>query len=303
MIAPSHRSESPSSLPTTSTASLSAAADCSARSRTDAPTDSGWASSSTALPLTVVATGAPSASATARSGPAASTAPPPATISGLRARRSRSAAARTASAGAAGVGGCAAVGAGPVQGASSTSRGISMCTGRGLPVANAENAAATASAASSGEDTRRLHATIRSSAPVASLVSCSLPRSEPVPVGAPGESSSTGRDSAQDVAAAAAALSRPGPDVVTTTPGRPDTHAAASAAYPAPCSWRGVTGRIPVAANQRYSSRLCVPGMPNTVSTPCAASVSTTAAPPLRVTTAPPARPAARRPRGRRRCR
>ena len=111
-----------------------------------------------------------------------------------------------------------------------------MCTGRGLPVANAENAAATASAASSGEDTRRLHATIRSSAPVASLVSCSLPRSEPVPVGAPGESSKTGRDSAQDVAAAAAALSRPGPDVVTTTPGRPDTHAAASAAYPAPCS-------------------------------------------------------------------
>ena len=73
--------------------------------------------------------------------------------------------------------------------------------------------------------TRRLHATIRSSAPVASLVSCSLPRSGPVPVGAPGDSSSTGRDSAQEVAAAAAALIRPGPEVVTTTPGAPTTHA------------------------------------------------------------------------------
>ncbi len=52
-------------LPTTSSASLSAAAFCSARSRTDAPTDSGCASSSTPLPLTVVATGAPSASARA----------------------------------------------------------------------------------------------------------------------------------------------------------------------------------------------------------------------------------------------
>ena len=89
----------------------------------------------------------------------------------------------------------------------------------------------TASAASSALRTRRLQRTSASIAALVFLASCSWPRSRPsVPVGMPGESSSTGCDSAYAVAAAVIALVRPGPLVVTTTPGRPLTRAYASAA-------------------------------------------------------------------------
>ena len=131
-ICPSHRSESPNSVPTTSSASLSAAAFCSARSRIDAPTESGCASSTTPLPLTVVATGAPSASASAVTSACASTAPPPAMIIGW------AAAASTLGRPADGVriglrcsGFRAQLGHRRTRLCSSTSKGISMCTGRG----------------------------------------------------------------------------------------------------------------------------------------------------------------------------
>jgi hypothetical protein len=51
-----------------------------------------------------------------------------------------------------------------------------------------------------------------------------------VPVGTPGESTSIGCDSAYAVAAAVIALVRPGPLVVSTTPGSPPTRAYPSAA-------------------------------------------------------------------------
>ena len=99
-----------------------------------------------------------------------------------------------------------------------------MCTGRGRPAAKKAKASVTAAAASAGESTRRLQATIRSKAPPASFVSCSCPASPPsVPRGSPGEMISSGRDSAYAVPAAAATLNNAGPLVVITTPGRPLT--------------------------------------------------------------------------------
>ena len=56
---------------------------------------------------------------------------------------------------------------------------------------------------------------------------------------------STGMESAYAVASAVIALVMPGPDVVMITPGRPLTRAYPSAAYPAPCSCRVTTCRIP----------------------------------------------------------
>ena len=49
-----------------------------------------------------------------------------------------------------------------------------------------------------------------------------------------------------------------------------DSHAGAdpAAPYPDPCSCRLVTARMPRSASGRYSSRLCVPGMPKTAVTP-----------------------------------
>ena len=63
--------------------------------------------------------------------------------------------------------------------------------------------------------------------------------------GIPGETTSTGTLSEYDCPAAAAAFSSAGPVVVTTTPTCPVTRAKASAAYPAPCSWRVVTCVMP----------------------------------------------------------
>src|SRR5213079_1628593 len=49
-----------------------------------------------------------------------------------------------------------------------------------------------------------------------------------------------------------------------------------AAAKPAFCSWRTSTWRRRANSRPRYSSMLCTPGMPNTVSMPLAAGVSTT---------------------------
>ena len=195
-IWPSHKSESPSSEPTTSSASLSAAARCRARSRIDAPTESGCDSSTTPLPFTVVATGAPSASASAVTSACASTAPPPAMIIGWVAAASSSAARRTWPGSACGAATAVQTRGSPDQVCSSTSIGISMCTGRGRRPVKVPNASVTAAAASSALRTRRLQRTSWSIAPLGFLASCSWPRSRPsVPVGKPDESRSIGCDS------------------------------------------------------------------------------------------------------------
>ena len=135
------------------------AADCTARNRIDAPTDSGWASSTTPLPFTVVATGASSASANAVTSACASTAPPPAMIIGRPAALSTSAARRTAPGSARGAATGVQTRGSPDQACSSTSIGISMCTGLGRRPVKVPNASVTAAAASSALRTRRLHRT------------------------------------------------------------------------------------------------------------------------------------------------
>ena len=80
---------------------------------------------------------------------------------------------------------------------------------------------------------------------------------------------------------AVAALSTAGPEVVMHTPTRPVTRLNPSAAKAAPCSWRGLRWRMPASPSPAYSSRLCVPGMPQTTSTPWAARARATARPPV----------------------
>ncbi len=53
------------------------------------------------------------------------------------------------------------------------------------------------------------------------------------------------------VVLAEAMFAAPGPCWPYTKPGLPLTRAYPSAAYPAPCSWRGVTCRMPYAARCR----------------------------------------------------
>ena len=62
----------------------------------------------------------------------------------------------------------------------------------------------------------------------------------------------------------------------------PLARAYPSAMKVAPCSWRVVMRRIDGASCSASNiARACVPGMPNTASTPSATSVRTTASPPV----------------------
>jgi len=91
-----------------------------------------------------------------------------------------------------------------------------------------------------------LRAHTASSAACWSFASCSQPTSlRTWPRGGPGEIASTGTESAYAVARAVIALVMPGPEVVISTPGRPQVRAYPSAAYPAPCSCRVTTWRMP----------------------------------------------------------
>ena len=105
----------------------------------------------------------------------------------------------------------------PPTAVSSTSSGTSTCTGRGLPAANANaNASATAAAASSGRaDPAAPRDDADPSRPWRPSSRAACPASHAVRAGAASaEMISSARDSAHDVPAAAATLSRPGPDVV-----------------------------------------------------------------------------------------
>ena len=99
-----------------------------------------------------------------------------------------------------------------------------MWMGRGRECAKSRMASWIMVTASAAEVTRRDTPTIALTAADGFLVSCSEPMSrKSCPTGRPGESRIMGRDSAYAVAAPDSELSRPGPEVVMTTPGSPRT--------------------------------------------------------------------------------
>ncbi len=83
---------------------------------------------------------------------------------------------------------------------------------------------------------------------------------------------------------AVARLVTPGPSVAVTTAGRRPARAKPYAMNAAPCSWRVRMKRIcGVSRSASMIARFCVPGMPNTWSTPSRSSASTSARAPVTV--------------------
>src|SRR5439155_7865393 len=111
-------------------------------------------------------------------------------------------------------------------------------------------------------------------------VSCIQPRS-PASLGTWVVMCSTRKLEASASPIPAKALNAPGPVLVMQTPTRPVVRAYPTAANAAACSWRTTTVRIgePLSASHRLSA--CCPGIPNTISTPCASSAETSRSAPV----------------------
>src|SRR5205085_16705 len=77
-------------------------------------------------------------------------------------------------------------------------------------------------------------------------------------------------------------LNAPGPVLVMQTPTRSLLRAYPAAANAAACSWRTTTVRIGDSWSASHRLSACWPGMPNTISTPCASSAATSACAPMR---------------------
>jgi hypothetical protein len=111
-------------------------------------------------------------------------------------------------------------------------------------------------------------------------VSCIQPRS-PASLGTWVVMCSTRKLDASASPIPAKALNAPGPVLVMQMPTRPVVRAYPTAANAAACSWRTTTVRMgePLSASHRLSA--CCPGIPNTISTPCASSAATSRSAPV----------------------
>ena len=148
-----------------------------------------------------------------------------------------------------------------------------MWTGRGRCDTNVANARARSSGTSAARRAVAENAQSGSVTRFCSVISCSTPHPLPIVwLGGSADRSSIGRLSAWHWPSAVEALVTPGPEITTATPASPVARAQPSAMNPAPCSlrawtWVTVPG-LPSPDMPRHMSRVCTPGMPNTVVTP-----------------------------------